>query len=67
MVYKLAVHGMETEAQHARDTLWLAAHEVLVRSSDNALIKSRGALMISTLRANGWAELEELASGLRAG
>jgi hypothetical protein len=60
---KARIYGVNGALEIVHGALW----EVLVASSDNALIKRPGALVVAAMRRNGWLEVEEAVAGLHAG
>jgi hypothetical protein len=60
---KAQIHGIAGALEILQGALW----EVLVASSDNALIRRLGALASTILHRNGWHEIEEAVSSLFAG
>jgi hypothetical protein len=60
---KAQIHGIAGALEILQGALW----EVLVASSDNALIRRPGALASTILYRNGWHEIEQAVSSLFAG
>jgi hypothetical protein len=60
---KARIYGVNGALEIVHGALW----EVLVASSDNALIKRPGALAVAAMQRNGWLEVEAAVAGLHAG
>jgi hypothetical protein len=60
---KARIYGITGALEIVHGALW----EVLIASSDNALIKRPGALAVAAMQRNGWLEVEEAVAGLHAG
>jgi hypothetical protein len=60
---KARIYGVTGALEIVHGALW----EVLIASSDNALIKRPGALVVAAMQRNGWLEVEEAVAGLHAG
>jgi hypothetical protein len=60
---KARIYGITGALEIVHGALW----EVLIASSDNALIRRPGALAVAAMQRNGWLEVEEAVAGLHAG
>jgi hypothetical protein len=66
VVRKLETHGLGEASRTAKAVLWGGVWETFLAAKERK-IRSRGALARSIMLANGWRELEEMASSLKAG